>query len=69
MIFVKLIKNWENKEVYETLVLPSGNCKYIETNRLLVYDVCFNSCKAIPIFKADLRKLYQMKIEENKIFP
>lgn len=36
-------------------------------DRLLIYDGCFTEGKAIPIFQDDLRKLYQMKIEENKI--
>lgn len=61
MVFVKMIRHEGNKEIHETLDLPSGDGKHMGTDRLLIYDGCFNSGKAIPIFQDDLRKLYDMK--------
>lgn len=61
MIFVKLIRKEGNKEIHETLDLPSGDGKNIGTDRLLIYDGCMNSDKAIPILQDDLRKLYDIK--------
>lgn len=61
MIFIKMIRHEGSKEIHETLDLPSGDGKHIGNDRLFIYDGCFNSEKAIPIFQDDLRKLYEMK--------
>lgn len=65
MIFVKLIRHEGNKEIHETLDLPSGDERHMGTDRLFIYDGCFNSGKAIPIFQDDLKKLYETKTSEK----
>lgn len=58
MIFVKIIRQIGNREVHKTLDLPSGDIDHTGTDRLFIYDGCFNSEKAISIFQDYLRKLY-----------
>lgn len=65
MMFLKLVRQEGNKEIMETLDVPSGDLKHLGTDTLLLYEGCMNSDKAVPIFQSDLKKLYEMKINEK----